>query len=102
MAKRCSGNPRLIGQWSVRSIAMDATRVDWVQAAQTDSAVMAVAKTGGTPVSLASRIALPTSVAVDATNLYFTLGAGTVNRCALTGCGGSSQVVRPDNRIRKA
>jgi hypothetical protein len=61
----------------VHGAAIDATNVYWIQG----SSIMKVAKRGGTPTTVANAgmQATPTSLAVDASNVYFTTVAASMD-----------------------
>ena len=70
-----SFSPSAIGQ-----IAVDATSVYWVNSSDYRSAngsVMAVAREGGTPTTLAARQTTAGGLAIDATSVYWTTGGDT-------------------------
>jgi hypothetical protein len=87
----CAGNPQTLAsdQINPSGIAVEGNNVYWGE--YTSSPVYSVPIGGGTPVAVTTMSnGQPAGLAVDSTDVYWVApGGGTVNKCAIGGCGAS-------------
>ncbi|CAN5278762.1 hypothetical protein BH09MYX1_BH09MYX1_02930 [soil metagenome] len=88
----CSGSPTIVAsnQTFLQGIAVDSTALYWADG----SAVLTCSKSNCVPTALVSNQTAPTSIVLDGANVYWTdTLAGTIMKCAKTGCGGNATVI---------